>query len=32
VKALEGENLRLKKQLAESMLDVSALKDLLGKA
>ena len=28
---LEDENRRLKKLLAESMLDVSALKDLLGK-
>ncbi len=31
LKALEDENRRLKKPLAESMLDVSALKDLLGK-
>lgn len=31
LKTLEGENQRLKKLLAESMLDVSALKDLLGK-
>jgi putative transposase len=31
-KALEDENRRLKKLLAESMLDVSALKDLLGKS
>ena len=31
LRALEDENRRLKKQLAESMLDVSALKDLLGK-
>ena len=31
LKALEEENRRLKKLLAESMLDVSALKDLLGK-
>ena len=31
MKALEDENRRLKKLLAESMLDVSALKDLLGK-
>ncbi len=31
LKALEDENRRLKKLLAESMLDVSALKDLLGK-
>jgi hypothetical protein len=30
-RALEDENCRLKKLLAESMLDVSALKDLLGK-
>ena len=30
-KALEDENRRLKKLLAESMLDVAALKDLLGK-
>lgn len=31
LKALEDENRRLKKLLAESMLDVSALKDLPGK-
>ena len=31
LKALEDENRRLKKLLAESILDVSALKDLLGK-
>lgn len=31
LKALEEENRKLKKLLAESMLDVSALKDLLGK-
>mgnify|MGYP000176773212 CR=1 FL=1 len=31
LKALGEENRRLKKLLAESMLDVSALKDLLGK-
>ena len=31
LKALEDENRRLKKLLAESMLDVSALKDLLRK-
>jgi putative transposase len=31
LKTLEEENRRLKKLLAESMLDVSALKDLLGK-
>ena len=31
LKALEDENRRLKRLLAESMLDVSALKDLLGK-
>ena len=31
MKALEDENRRLKKLLAESILDVSALKDLLGK-
>ena len=31
LKRLEDENGRLKKLLAESMLDVSALKDLLGK-
>ena len=30
-KTLEDENRRLKKLLAESMLDVAALKDLLGK-
>lgn len=30
LKTLEDENRRLKKLLAESMLDVSALKDLLG--
>jgi len=31
LKTLEDENRRLRKLLAESMLDVSALKDLLGK-
>lgn len=31
LKALEDENARLKKQLADSMLDNAALKDLLGK-
>ena len=31
LKALEDENAKLKKLLAESMLDVSALKDLLAK-
>ena len=31
LRGLEEENARLKKLLAESMLDVSALKDLLGK-
>lgn len=31
LRALEDENRRLKKLRAESMLDVSALKDLLGK-
>ena len=31
LKALEAENARLKKLLADSMLDVSILKDLLGK-
>ena len=31
LRTLEEENRRLKKLLAESMLDVSALKDLLGK-
>ncbi len=31
LRTLEDENRRLKKLLAESMLDVSALKDLLGK-
>jgi len=31
LKTLEDESQRLKKLLAESMLDVSALKDLLGK-
>jgi putative transposase len=31
LKALEDENRRLKKLLAESMLDKAALKDLLGK-
>ena len=31
LKALESENARLKKLLAESMLDNAALKDLLGK-
>ena len=30
LRALENEKRRLKKLLAESMLDVSALKDLLG--
>jgi putative transposase len=30
LRALEDENRRLKKLLAESMLDVSGLKDLLG--
>ena len=30
-KRMEDENRRLKKLLAESMLDVAALKDLLGK-
>ena len=32
LKTLEEENRKLKKLLAESMLDVSALKDLLGKS
>lgn len=32
LKTLETENARLKKLLAESMLDVSILKDLLGKS
>ena len=31
LKALEGENARLKKLLAESMLNEAALRDLLGK-
>jgi len=31
LKALEDENRRLKKQLAESMLDVSTLKEMLAK-
>lgn len=31
LRALEDENRKLKKLLAESMLDVSALKDILGK-
>jgi putative transposase len=31
LKTLEAENARLKKLLADSMLDVSILKDLLGK-
>lgn len=31
LKTLEDENRRLKKLLAESMLDIAALKDLLGK-
>ena len=31
LKALEEENARLKRMLAESMLDNAALKDLLGK-
>jgi len=31
LKALEDENRKLKKLLAESMLDVAALKELLGK-
>jgi putative transposase len=31
LKALEDENRRLKRLLAESMLDVAALKDILGK-
>jgi putative transposase len=31
LKALEDENRRLKKLLAEAMLDVAALKDVLGK-
>lgn len=31
LRSLEDENRRLKKLLAESMLDVSALRDLLGK-
>lgn len=31
LRSLEDENRRLKRLLAESMLDVSALKDLLGK-
>jgi putative transposase len=32
LKTLEAENARLKKLLADSMLDVSILKDLLGKS
>jgi len=31
LKALEAENARLKKLLAESMMDVSTLKEMLGK-
>ena len=31
LKALEAENAKLKKLLAESMLDVSTLKEMLGK-
>jgi putative transposase len=31
LKALEGENARLKKLLAESMMDVSTLREMLGK-
>jgi putative transposase len=31
LKALEDENSRLKRMLADSMLDIAALKDLLGK-
>ena len=31
LKALEDENLRLKRMLADAMLDNAALKDLLGK-
>ena len=31
LKALEDENTKLKRMLADSMLDVAALKDLLGK-
>lgn len=31
LKAMEDENRRLKKRLAEAMLDVAALNDLLGK-
>jgi putative transposase len=31
LKSLEDENRRLKKLLAEAMLDVAALKDVLGK-
>ena len=31
LKALEGENTRLKRMLADAMLDNAALKDLLGK-
>ena len=31
LKALEDENARLKRMLADSMLDIAALKDLLGK-
>jgi putative transposase len=31
LKGLEGENRRLKKLLAEAMLDNAALKDILGK-
>lgn len=32
LKALEGENARLKRLLAESMLDNAVLKDMLGKS
>jgi len=31
VKALEAENAKLKKMLAEQMLDVASLKEMLGK-
>ena len=31
LKALENENVRLKKLLAESMMDVSTLREMLGK-
>ena len=31
LKALEAENVKLKKLLAEQMMDVSALKEMLGK-